>query len=360
MLRSFVFPMLLVLAINALPGVALAQKPGSSPTISKAPDTLTAEARSRFDEGVKAAGRRDFEAARVAFKQAYALKPVPEVLRNLGAAEVMSGHDLEGARHLTEYLAAAKDLLDRERDELTKLVNQAEKKLGRIVVEVDVDGAGVTVGSDPVGKSPLRWAWYVSPGEHSVSASKPGTGEVKQTIRVAAGALEKVSLRLVTDASPPGASPAPQASPAAAPSGSTPGASGGPEPATPKPNDRSIVPAVIGVGLAAVGIGLGVMWRVGADSDADDADAILGRLGPAACGAGTPYAAECADVRDKNDSSRQKSNLSTMSFAVGGAALVGTAVYLLWPEPNTHAGSMRPRALVSGTGAQLGLEGRFF
>ncbi|GMV18160.1 MAG: hypothetical protein AMXMBFR56_63840 [Polyangiaceae bacterium] len=359
MLRAFVISTLLLLAVTALPGSALAQKPGSSPTISKAPDTLTAEARTRFDEGVRAAGRRDFEAARVAFKQAYALKPVPEVLRNLGAAEVMSGHDLEGARHLTEYLAGAKDLPDRERDELTKLVNQAEKKLGRIVVEVDLDGAGITVGSDPVGTSPLRWAWYVTPGDHAVTASKPGAGEAKQTIRVAAGALEKVSLRLVKETGEPGPAPAPPASPAAL-GGTSTGASDGSDPVGPKPSDRSIVPAVIGGGLAAVGIGLGVMWRLGADSDADDADAILGRLGPAPCGAGTPYASECAEVRDKNDSSRQKSNLSTISFAVGAAALVGTAVYLLWPEPSASTGSIRPRALVGGGVAQLGFEGRFF
>lgn len=346
----------LALTFGLVPRTALGQKPGSSPTISKAPDTLTAEARARFDEGVKAAAKRDFEAARVAFKQAFALKPVPEVLRNLGAAEVMSGHDLEGARHLTEYLAGARELAKRERDELAELVQKAESKLGRLELEVDASGATVTVGGETVGQSPLGWVWHVSPGEHAVTASKPGAGEAKRTVRVAAGALEKVELRLSQEASAappeaPGAASGPTASPGGA--DETP-------PTGPNPAKRSIVPAVIGGGLAAVGIGLGVVWRLGADSDADDADAMLARLGPAPCGAGTPYAEQCAEVRDKNDSSRRKSNLSTASFVVGGVALAGTVIYLLWPEPSGAAGWIRPSAQVGTRGAQLGLDGRFF
>ncbi|MBE7481039.1 MAG: PEGA domain-containing protein [Polyangiaceae bacterium] len=356
MQRALVLCTLFVLLTGLTPRTVLGQKPGSSPTISKAPDTLTAEARARFEEGVRAAAKRDFEAARVAFKQAFALKPVPEVLRNLGAAEVMSGHELEGARHLTEYLAGARELAKRERDELVELVRKAENELGRLELEVDADGATITVGGETVGQSPLGWVWHVSPGEHEVAASKAGAGEAKQTVRVAAGALEKVGLRLseAGGAAPPEAS-AGAASPSPSPSGSD-----GATPAAPSPAKRSIVPAVIGGGVAAVGIGLGVMWGLGAASDADDADAILDRLGPAPCGTGTPYAAQCAEVSDKNDSSRRKSNLSTASFVVGGVALAGTVVYLLWPEPTAAAGWIRPSAQVGTRGAQFGLEGRFF
>lgn len=354
MSRALVLCALFVLFFGVTPRTALGQKPGSSPTISKAPDTLTAEARARFEEGVKAAAKRDFEAARVAFKQAFALKPVPEVLRNLGAAEVMSGHDLEGARHLTEYLAGAKELAKRERDELAELVQKAESKLGRLELEVDVEGATIKVGAETVGQSPLGWVWHVTPGQHEVTANKAGAGEAKRTVRVAAGALEKIELRLsqAAGAAPPEAPAAPAGSGAREPDAAT--------PTGPSPAKRSIVPAVIGGGLAAVGIGLGVVWRLGADSDADDADTILGRLGPAPCGAGTPYAKECAQVRDKNDSSRRKSNLSTASFVIGGVALAGTVVYLLWPEPSGATGWIRPSAQVGTRGAQLGLEGRFF
>lgn len=359
MYRALVLCTLLVLLFGLTPRTALGQKPGSSPTISKAPDTLTAEARARFEEGVRAAAKRDFEAARVAFKQAWALKPVPEVLRNLGAAEVMSGHDLAGARHLTEYLAGAKELAGREREELTQLVQRAESKLGRLELEVDAGGATITVGGETVGQSPLGWVWHVSPGEHDVTATKAGAGEAKRTVRVAAGALEKIELRLVQPAGAAGANDLRPQAPAST-AGTSPSGPDGTAPSGPSPGKRSIVPAVIGGGLAAVGIGLGVMWRLGADSDADDADAILDRLGPAACGTGTPYAAECAQVSDKNDSSRQKSNLSTASFVVGGVALVGTVVYLLWPEPTADTGWIRPSAQVGTRGAQLGLEGRFF
>jgi hypothetical protein len=355
MLRFMLFSLLVVLC----PASALAQKPGSAPTIAKAPDTLTAEARARFEEGVKAAAKRDFEAARVAFKQAYALKPVPEVLRNLGAAEVMSGHDLEGARHLTEYLAGASKLAASERAELAKLVTQAEKKLGRIEISVDAEGAAVSVGGEAVGKSPLGWAWHVAPGEHEVAASKAGVGEAKESLSVAAGGVARIELHLAAASDVPSgpaasakAPPRPAAGSASGPASDHSSPTGG--------GGRSIVPAVVGAGVAVMGLGLGVMWKLGSDSDADDADAILARLGPSPCGSGTPHAKECAEVQDKNDSSRAKSDLSTVSFVVGGAALVGTAVYLLWPDSGSSRASIRPRAHIGARGAHIGIEGRFF
>ena len=73
-------------------GSAAAQEPAQ---------LLDARASATFKEGIAAFDRRDFEAARLAFLQTYALKPEAAVVRrNLGLAEIYSGHYLDGARRL--------------------------------------------------------------------------------------------------------------------------------------------------------------------------------------------------------------------------------------------------------------------
>src|SRR5262245_48409206 len=87
----------------ALPGDARAQsrrKAAASPPLEPTL-VIDEKATATFKEGIAAFDRRDFEAARVAFLQTFALKPSASVVRrNLGLAEIYSGHYLDGARRL--------------------------------------------------------------------------------------------------------------------------------------------------------------------------------------------------------------------------------------------------------------------
>ena len=51
--------------------------------------------------------------------------------------------------------------------------------------------------------------------------------------------------------------------------------------------------------------------------------------GNTACGAGTPYATQCATLHDDNKDIDRSRTIEVTSFAVAGAAAVGTLVYLL-------------------------------
>src|SRR5689334_6911414 len=85
-------------------GLAFATLLYAAPSSAEPPSELLKTARRRFQEGVAAVDAGNYEAARLAFQQAYAIKPHPSVLRNLGQAELRTGHYLEAARHLSTFL----------------------------------------------------------------------------------------------------------------------------------------------------------------------------------------------------------------------------------------------------------------
>ena len=57
-----------------------------------------------FQEGVTFYDAKDYEKARAAFLQAYALKKHPSVLLNLAQSELRSGHEADAAQHFDQYL----------------------------------------------------------------------------------------------------------------------------------------------------------------------------------------------------------------------------------------------------------------
>ena len=90
-------------------------------------------ARKRFQEGVAAVDSGNYEAARVAFQQAYALKPHASVLRNLGQAkELKTAHYLEAARHLLAFIRDTTFGTAAERESAKKALTQAESKIAKL------------------------------------------------------------------------------------------------------------------------------------------------------------------------------------------------------------------------------------
>src|SRR6185503_3408313 len=67
-------------------------------------DGDTDMARQRFNEGVHFFDRGEYDKARGAFLQAWALKRHPAVLLNLAQSSLRSHHEAEAARYFEEYL----------------------------------------------------------------------------------------------------------------------------------------------------------------------------------------------------------------------------------------------------------------
>ncbi len=144
--RPIAVALLVALAPATFPLAAFAQ--------SGAEDPVTSMARARFKEGVEYYDKGQFEQARVAFLQAYALKKHPAVLLNLAWSCLKSGHALEAKRYFKQFLAESKDITDKQRADANDGVNQARSKIGRIEV-VAAQGTEITVDGDRVGTAPL-------------------------------------------------------------------------------------------------------------------------------------------------------------------------------------------------------------
>jgi hypothetical protein len=151
-------------------------------------DPILKAARARFNEGVAFYDKAQYENARAAFLQAYALRKHPAVLINLAQSSLHSGHTLEAARYFQQYLRDSSSLSAVQRTDTEKALADARTKLGRLEVSA-ADGTEIKVDGDPVGTAPLAEAVDVEPGSHTVRS-----GTDSKTVTVAAGQVEPVSL----------------------------------------------------------------------------------------------------------------------------------------------------------------------
>jgi PEGA domain len=358
------------------------------PAQARAQDDVTLTmARERFKEGVSFFDKKDYAKARVAFLQAYALKKHPAVLLNLAQSELRSGHEADAAKHFAQYLREHKDATDAERQGAETGLTAAKALVGEVLLEVDITGAEVYVDGDLEGMSPLPASLYLPPGAHQIQAKKDGktaSGDVTAT----AGQSSSLSLRLASRPKPVGVGTSEAqidlgAEQAPAPEESS--------------HRKGFVPwvtstpgAMIGVGLTGVGLIGGGAFAFGMKSSYDAADSVQAQIIDKAVNTdgkvdmnGSPssrgvcnepekwlavspvWAGATADARQ--DRARQYSDncdtyndnvksgdtfktLAIVSFAVAGAAAVGTIVYYLVDSKESGADTAKrppkPRVVV--------------
>ncbi len=126
----------------------------AEPSLAQAPpaDATTIAARTRFQEGVELSDKGQYEAARVSFQQALALKRHPVVLLNLGHCALRTNRPLEAKRYFEAFLSEGTSATSTQREEARKGATDAALKVPRIVVVSDgarrviVDGVASTVG----------------------------------------------------------------------------------------------------------------------------------------------------------------------------------------------------------------------
>jgi hypothetical protein len=335
------------------------------PRAALAQDDITLSmARERFKEGVAYFDKKDFAKARVAFLQAYALKKHPAVLLNLAQSELRSGHEADAAKHFAQYLREHKDATDSERQGAETGLTAAKALVGEVALEVDTVGAEVYVDGDLEGSAPLPGSIFLAPGTHELQARKDGK-TTKSEINATAGQSSSVSLRLAAPGRP--ATPVAGGTGEPAPEG---------EPPPPEEPDRPRKPfgawltstpgAMVGVGLTGAGLIGGGAFAFGSKSAYDAADSVavgikkkaieVDKLNnpnrgpcnnpdewlhfmtdePAKSAYSDPikrqdrvaqYEMNCAKYTDNVKSGDTYKTLAIVSFAVAGAAAVGTIVY---------------------------------
>ena len=85
------------------------------------------EASARFQTGLKYYDAHDFESARLAFTQAYAVLQKPSILLNLALSELYSNHPVAAIGHFEQYIADASTPPDK-RAKAKKHLEEALKK----------------------------------------------------------------------------------------------------------------------------------------------------------------------------------------------------------------------------------------
>lgn len=353
--------MFLACSSIAAPAAAQPAKPAAS---SNAHDAAMAEARARFEEGIKQAEAGDHDAARLKFNQAWALLKSPAILYNLARAEQLSGHPVEALEHYRQFAKLPPDpkVTDAQRQRAAEGITELSKKVGQIEIEapatarVTVDGRTIEPGNtDPV---------PVTPGKHVVEAI--ADGKVKSvTVECSAGTIAKAKLSDSEPGTGVAASPQPPPATASKESSSAPGSSGTASPADERPGfwtgGRIAGVGVFVGGLAALGAGL--VFNSMAASSEEEANEIRNGLPEpreSACN-DDANGAQCAQLKKNVDDQNLRQDLRTGFFIGGGVLVVGGAVLFLLSSPKSETTQTGARVVPFATARDAGLAvvGRF-
>jgi hypothetical protein len=318
-----------------------------------AEDPMTDMARARFKEGVSFYDKGQFEQARIAFLQAYALKKHPAVLLNLAWSCLKSGHTLEAQRYFKQFLVEGKDSTDKQRADANDGLTQSNAKLGRIDV-VAAPGTEVTVDGDKAGTTPLADPVMVEPGAHTVKFKGPDGATDTDSVTVLAGEKAIARFAKTASAAPAATAPAPPPAPSGGdtenPSSSPPPPEDEPKPVDTAPKEntgetshgtifvpKNLVPVFIAVPVAVAGGVLAIVMGVSkhnAQTKADETQTQILNAGGKSCNPPTPsslsgLAAACDRFVSNNNDVNTDATVANFALGVAGVAAVAGLVYWL-------------------------------
>ncbi|HEU5072760.1 MAG TPA: PEGA domain-containing protein [Polyangiaceae bacterium] len=342
-----------------------------SPALAQEDPTIEA-ARERFKEGVTYFDNKEFERARLAFVQAYALKPHPALLLNLAQSELRSGHEAEAATHFARYLREHAEATEEQRQAAREGLDAAKQVVGVVALTVEPSGAEILVDGVSSGRSPLADPLYLTPGEHTIVAQKGGE-TARTTVTVVAGSSTSETLNVSAKPAPAAAAsaPAPQdddQEPEAAESYEV----DSEDVASGTSWEVSTPVAIVGAGLSVAALGTGVVFAISARNYYDSADQIAedieaeaeelnlesrGICNPAPGSyPSTPeskFPAACKKYQDRVDTADKYKTYATIGFIAGGALAAGTLVYVLVPTLQGGSASLPAERADRGFKARL-------
>lgn len=337
------------------------------PVLAQQDDASVKAARQRFEEGVQYYDKKQYESARAAFLQAYALRKHPAILLNLGQSSLRSGHHADAAKYFAQYLREASNISAAQRRDAETGLAEARTKLGHLEVSAPT-AAEISIDGNVVGNAPLSEPIDVEPGTHTVKARlTDGTSDSKS---VTAGAGEKVPVRFaasappVVAATPPAETPPQTASPEPSPAPTTPEEPRAPLVEPPKEESKgkgilsppkTMVPVYIGAGLAVLGVVDAIVFGIAKSQAQDKANQVAADIkthggGPGVCVSNDAaiqqkFGAACTALSDNNSKVDTDATLANVGIgvAIAGVAL-GVGWYLLAPKRGDESATSAARA----------------
>jgi tetratricopeptide (TPR) repeat protein len=156
------------------------------------------DAKALFEKGVAAFSAGKYKDALAYFHQSYGINPKPKVLFNIAMCYRALAQFKESVETFKQYLGqGGKTLPKKKIKEVNELIMEMESSLAQVTVIVNENGATILVDAQEAGIAPLQDILVVNPGTHDIEATKEGFFTAKQTIEIAGGKNEVVSLTLV-------------------------------------------------------------------------------------------------------------------------------------------------------------------
>lgn len=190
------------------------------------PDT---EARERYERAIKLYEDADFDGALVELERAYKLRPSYKLLYNIARVRFALNDYAAALKAYRQYLAEGGDKLPASRkDEVQTEIKKLERRVAKLKVEVDVDGAEIYVDDALVGTSPMTEPVLVNAGLRRIAVRHPEYSQQGRKVSIAGGDEEALSIQLKS------AKPSTTAAPPPQPGGPT------PPPPTPGPSEEVV------------------------------------------------------------------------------------------------------------------------
>jgi hypothetical protein len=166
------------------------------------PPESKAQARVHFDRGIALTSAGQLEAAVAEFESAYRLSPHYSVLFNIGQTHAAMGRSVDAAETFRRYLDEGGVALDAGRHKLvSELISFHEKRIGLLRLDVQPDGAEVSLDGRVIGTSPLREPVKVVAGTHGVAVRKEGYSQTATSFEAIPGDVTELVLRAEVAAS---------------------------------------------------------------------------------------------------------------------------------------------------------------
>jgi hypothetical protein len=168
-----------------------------APAAAPAPTSQAkAEARERFDRGVRLFEQGDNASALAEFKRANELVPNPLVLYNMGLVYAAMGRPVESVDALTAFLAQAPNAKREQRRHAEEVQKQQSERIARLAVKTETL-ATVEIDGVEVGHTPLAEPIRLPSGTHVVTVQAPGFLPTRKEVTLAGQVSETLSITLL-------------------------------------------------------------------------------------------------------------------------------------------------------------------
>lgn len=297
------------------------------------------EAVARFQSGISLFDDKDFAAALVEFRRAYAVAPNFRVLYNMAQCCYEMQDYVCALTSFERYLAEGGTRLPHaRRTEVARDIKNLESRVGKLEIVANLAGAEVSIDDVAVGTTPLAAAVALSVGRRKVIVTKAGYVSMSRVVEL--GGLE--TQRLVVDLAEvplaPQATPPPSQLALLAP------------PLTPRQGPRWTTLSWVGLGsAAALGIGATILGGVALSSSSDLKT--------------TTYTGENEPPAFQSEKRKAKTMALASDVTAGAAAVTLVTTLVLtyfWPAKRTATAASPPlRMRVSTSALGVDMEAAF-